>query len=181
MCPCGTVFTVRRKRYESGRGRYCSRSCQNRYQDRLTGRIGLIYVKHKDNPTSIKPGQRLSPATAFQRGQDPWNKGVQTGQVPPNAFKPGDEPWNKGSTGMMPAGPAHPHWVGDDVGYQGLHTRLQKGRGPASAHACSHADETCKGPLDWANVSGEYRGTEDFFPLCRSHHIRYDRARVRPS
>jgi hypothetical protein len=29
--------------------------------------------------------------------------------------------------------------------------------------------------MQWANVSGEYRDVNDFMPLCRYHHRRYDR------
>lgn len=176
-CPCGTTMQVRRKRYEAGRGRYCSKECRCKYMIRPSG---LTYVKHKDNPTWIKPGQHLSPTTQFQPGQASPKKGVPSGVIPSNAFRPGEEPWNKGTTGVMPAGADHHRWAGDDVGYGGLHLRLRSRRGYASVYPCAQADATCRGPMDWANISGEYLGTDDFWPLCRSHHIRYDRARVRP-
>lgn len=181
VCPCGKPFLARRKRVEAGRGRYCSRLCQNTYQDRSTGRTGLTYVKHKDNPTAFQPGQ-----VPWNKGKQgvmpvPWNKGAATGVVPPNAFQPSQVPWNKGVPGVMPAGEQHPQWVGDDVRYAGLHSRLYRERGAASAHACAQADETCKGRMEWANISGEYRGVDDFQPLCHSHHVRYDRRRYGPA
>jgi len=73
------------------------------------------------------------------------------------------------------AGVLNFNWRGDAVKYSGLHLRVRKERGPASAQVCAHADETCKGRLEWANISHEYLGVEDFMPLCQSHHVRYDR------
>ena len=29
--------------------------------------------------------------------------------------------------------------------------------------------------MEWANISHQYLGVDDFMPLCQSHHIRYDR------
>lgn len=28
--------------------------------------------------------------------------------------------------------------------------------------------------MQWANISGEYLDTDDFLPLCRYHHRRFD-------
>jgi hypothetical protein len=75
-------------------------------------------------------------------------------------------------------GPDSPSWKGDDVGYQGLHTRLRVMRGPASDYPCALADDTCKGPMQWANISGEYLGLDDFQPMCRSHHVRHEYDRI---
>lgn len=146
---CGKTYLVRRKRHEAGRGRYCSPECRDTAPRSKRGK----YTKHKDNPTSIKPGQHLSPGTEFQSGQDAWNKGVPSGRVPPNAFQPAPV-----------------------ITYSALHAELRRQRGPASAHDCAHADGTCKGPMNWANVSGEYQDLDDFLPLCQSHHVRLDRA-----
>lgn len=61
------------------------------------------------------------------------------------------------------------------LGLPGLHARLKKDRGLASEHPCTYADGTCKGPHQWANISHEYRGVDDFMVLCQSHHCKYDR------
>jgi len=74
------------------------------------------------------------------------------------------------------SGADHPNWAGEDVGYVGLHGRVRSVRGSAEDHACAQADVTCRGPMHWANISHEYIDTEDFMPLCQSHHFRYDRA-----
>jgi len=161
LCPCGKQFEVQPSR--AGRKKYCSLDCKRAYAIRPSG---LTYNLVKDNPTTIKPGQRLSPETEFKPGQKPWNDGVTgTHFSPATEFKPGD---NMGSE--------NPRWKGDEVEYFGLHQRLYGKYGRAAEYACVYADQTCKGPMNWANISGEYLGVEDFMPLCRSHHIRYDRA-----
>lgn len=62
-----------------------------------------------------------------------------------------------------------------ELGRSGLHDRLKRDRGRASEHACTYADDTCKGLMHWASISHEYLGVEDFMPLCQSHHVRYNR------
>jgi hypothetical protein len=147
-CPCGKVFEVRRKRFEAGRGRRCSKACHNLYATRPSG---LTYEKHKDNPTSFRPGEHRSPETEFKPGQRPWNDGVQIADP---------ASWLRNST----------------QGYEVLHQKLCRKRGQAAQYRCNHADETCKGPMQWVNISHEYLGVGDFMPLCQSHHLRYDRA-----
>jgi hypothetical protein len=161
-CPCGKEFTVTKKRHADGRGRYCSRQCRDRLQPRAPR--GRYNVKVQ-NRGWFKPGQAAA-GTPFKRGRETWNKGRPTGVVPPNAFKPGET-----------AGEANARWAGDAVGYGGLHARAYGKHGKASDHACAHADETCKGPMNWANISGAYLDADDFMPLCQSHHVRYDNAR----
>jgi hypothetical protein len=91
-----------------------------------------------------------------------WRK---PGDAPTStSFQPGHDTWNKA------AGPRHM----DRPGYSSLHRRLRKERGRAGEHQCSLANDTCKGPMQWANISHEYRDTSDFMPLCQSHHVRYD-------
>lgn len=149
-CPCGQPFEVTQNRLDAGRGRYCSRRCMYAYRTRPSG---LTYVKHKDNPTAIKPGQRLSRTTEFKPGQRAWNKGVSHHYSPDTEWK----------MSVMQT-------------YAGLHAELKRARGPASAKRCDHADGTCKGRMQWANISHLYEGIADFMPLCQSHHSRYDRA-----
>jgi len=145
-CPCGKVFEVRKSLHDKGRGKRCSKECQNRYATRPSD---LTYEKHKENPTSFKPGNK------------PWNEGVPT------------VPWNKGLQSSDPLS-----WRRTSVeGYDALHHQLYRERGSAVHHTCSHADETCKGAIQWANISQEYKGVEDFMPLCVSHHLRYDRGK----
>jgi hypothetical protein len=159
-CPCGKEFSVTKTRYEAGRGRRCSKECQRKFMTRPSG---LKYNIVKVNPTRFPPGH--VPWNKGAKGaQVAWNKGRPSGVIPPTAFKPGEM-----------SGEANCRWAGDDVGYQGLHIRVYNERGPAVDYPCQHADETCKGPMHWANISGRYESVDDFMPLCQSHHARYDR------
>ena len=64
-------------------------------------------------------------------------------------------------------------WKGNEVGYGALHSWIGRRLGKASS--CILEDLTCKGVFDWANIDGEYkRDLNDFIPLCRSHHTRFD-------
>lgn len=69
-------------------------------------------------------------------------------------------------------GENHANWKGDDVGYWGLHTWIRRMEKPK---VCAFEDKTCKGRLEWANKSHEYKRNEgDWLRLCISHHRRYD-------
>lgn len=84
-----------------------------------------------------------------------------------------------------PAGPAHPGWKGDDVGYLGAHDRLRAAHGKASDHFCAD----CGGrAADWSYTYGApgemhssrgYPYTTDmsyYVPRCKTCHIRFDQA-----
>ncbi len=60
------------------------------------------------------------------------------------------------------------------VGYMKLHKRVWRARGRAAGYPCTQADGTCKGRMEWACISREYRDIDDFMVLCISHHRRYD-------
>lgn len=165
-CPCGKVFEVPPSRV--GRKKYCSLICKRAYATRPSG---LKYEKHKDNPTSFKPGEHASPETEFKPGQRPWNEGITgTHFSPDTEFKPGDTAQEKNF-----------RWAGgvgqrkqDLSGYAALHAQVHAQRGRAANYSCTKADRSCQGDMQWANISGNYEGVEDFMPLCRSHHVRYD-------
>lgn len=60
------------------------------------------------------------------------------------------------------------------TGYRALHLRLRAARGRAADYPCARADGLCSGSMQWANISRQYLGVDDFMPLCRYHHRRYD-------
>lgn len=65
-------------------------------------------------------------------------------------------------------------WTSEKVNYAALHTWIKREKG--NPIICKLEDHTCKGSLEWANISGEYkRDINDFMSLCHSHHVRYDR------
>lgn len=76
--------------------------------------------------------------------------------------------------GNYAKGPRHPNWTGDAVTYRALHTWVSKHK--TKPDACTHCGRTDK-PLDWANVSHEYRrDLDDWIALCRKCHRAYDYA-----
>lgn len=54
VCPCGITFQVSKKRFESGRGKRCSKECQYKYATRASG---LSYNITKENKGWFKEGQ----------------------------------------------------------------------------------------------------------------------------
>lgn len=69
-------------------------------------------------------------------------------------------------------GDRSPHWKGDDVGYDGIHTWLTREFGKGTN--CEHCGEKRK--LHWAKITDkEYeRKRENFIELCSSCHKKYD-------
>jgi hypothetical protein len=151
-CPCGVEFEVLKNRYDSGRGRRCSKACQYRYATRPSG---LTYVLTKENPTSFKAG-----AVPWNKGtvgvMVAWNKGLRRDFIPPNAFKPGEN-----------LGPANVKWRGDKVHYFALHGWV--GRHKTKTGSCSQCGETRY--AEWSNISHEYRrDLDDYRELCKPCH-----------
>ncbi len=67
-------------------------------------------------------------------------------------------------------------WIGDKVGYRGLHNWIEKERG--KPHYCEHCkkDKLAHRQYHWANVSGEYRrDVSDWIRLCVKCHKKYDK------
>ena len=87
--------------------------------------------------------------------------------------------WSKGKKRDEITGAKHWKWSGDNVGYHGVHDWISKEAGKANAHTCLQEDKTCKGPMNWSNKSGKYlRDRTDWWVLCQSHHMRYDRLNI---
>jgi len=65
---------------------------------------------------------------------------------------------------------------GNLVKYVGLHDWIRRMLGKPLI--CNLEDVTCKGIIEWVNISGKYkRDVNDFISLCRSHHRRFDYGR----
>ncbi len=67
----------------------------------------------------------------------------------------------------------NPRWYGNDVGYSGIHTWVEKWKGqPSKCEMCG--TETAK-KFEWANIDHQYRRVlEDFIRMCTSCHRKYD-------
>ena len=72
-------------------------------------------------------------------------------------------------------GEESPVWKGDNVGYQGLHSWVQRQLGNPTK--CEHCDleDTNSRRFHWANISRKYkRDLKDFIRLCAKCHSKYD-------
>lgn len=99
-----------------------------------------------------------------------WNKGLKGIHLSPGSeFKKGQTPWNKGLSEEQQA-----RWVGDKVGYDALHSWVEKHLGkPRKCEFCG--SENAK-KFDWSNKSGLYkRNLTDWQRLCVSCHFKYDK------
>jgi len=71
------------------------------------------------------------------------------------------------------SGEKNSSWKGDLAGYHAFHRRLYAARGkPTKCEVCG-CDDPQKN-YDYANLSGRYQDMEDFMPMCRSCHWKYD-------
>jgi len=73
-------------------------------------------------------------------------------------------------------GENNPNWKGGKSWYASVHFWIKKIKGKALNYKCTFKDETCKGRMEWSNVSGKYRrNLSDWQILCCSHHKRFDK------
>jgi len=81
-------------------------------------------------------------------------------------------PWNKNRKQLKTTGIKNPMWKGDGVGYIAIHKWVRRHKGePVKCEYCG----TITKKLDWANKDNKYkRNLQDFIPLCRSCHRKYD-------
>jgi len=63
-------------------------------------------------------------------------------------------------------------WKGDAAGKQAFHRRLYALHGKPSC--CLVCGTTSAKHYDYANISGRYEDLDDYVPLCRSCHAKYD-------
>ena len=69
-------------------------------------------------------------------------------------------------------------WKGDKAGYKAMHLRVESEKGKAETYGCSVCGTTeSYKAYDWANLSGQYQDINDYAPMCRSCHRKYDKER----
>lgn len=70
-------------------------------------------------------------------------------------------------------------WVGDKIGYRGIHHWIKKTLGsPMQCTRCGYTSENPK-KIHWANISHEYkRIVEDWIRLCAKCHKAYDMGKI---
>ena len=78
-------------------------------------------------------------------------------------------------------GPRNLMWKGEYASYSAFHLRVYMAKGKASDYGCSVCGKTNKDgtSYDWANLTGRYDDIEDYAPMCRSCHRKYDKGRRR--
>ena len=85
----------------------------------------------------------------------------------------GKIPWNKGKKFPQFSTNNHPNWVGDKIGYIGIHIWLRKTFiRPLNCENCHKSN--CR--FEWALIKGKNysRKRENFWNLCVSCHRNYD-------
>lgn len=69
-------------------------------------------------------------------------------------------------------------WRGNGASYSAFHQRVINLKGKASEHGCSVCGrKDAAASYDWANLTGKYEDINDYKPMCRSCHRKYDKAR----
>lgn len=84
----------------------------------------------------------------------------------------------KPRSGPVRSGEDNHNWRGEDVGYHGMHIRVRKQRGKADhCERCGASDPALN--YDWASLVDNPRSVDDFAPMCRSCHRKFDAERDR--
>lgn len=91
-------------------------------------------------------------------------------------FEKNHTPWNKGKKCYYQRGENNNNWKGDNVSYFGLHSWLKRHKfRPKECEFCKKEGKR----IEFANISGNYlRDVDDYFSLCTSCHIKFDRYKL---
>jgi hypothetical protein len=73
-------------------------------------------------------------------------------------------------------GTANSYWKGNDAGKQALHRRLYAKYGKPTK--CAECGTTEAKHYDYANLTGHYEDINDYKPMCRSCHAKYDARQI---
>ena len=106
----------------------------------------------------------------FKKKHKPWNKNLKGIHLSlKSEFKKGLIPWNKGLPEDLSK-----LWKGNDVGYYGLHSWVEKHLGkPKKCELCKTTKDTI---YHWSNKNHEYRRSlKDWQRLCIKCHFNYDK------
>jgi hypothetical protein len=70
-------------------------------------------------------------------------------------------------------------WKGDAALYGSFHQRVKYARGKAKNYICSVCGTKNKSlNYDWANLTGNYGDVNDYAPMCRPCHRKFDKRKV---
>ena len=167
--------------------KFCSLICKYKFGHTKESKIKISLNSGmtdgvKKKLSEINKGKHFSPTTEFKKGLVPWSKGkIGLHLSPDTEFKKGvrnnpDGEFRKGhisyNTGKKHLPDSqHWDWKGDDVGYFGLHSWVNRKMGKATK--CMKCKKT--GWCHWANISQEYkRDLSDWISLCPKCHHKFD-------
>lgn len=88
----------------------------------------------------------------------------------------GRKAWNKGIKNPEFCEEKHPMWLGDNVGYTGIHKWVVRWLGkPSVCHMCGTTNAK---KYEWANIDHSYkRVLDDYIRMCTKCHREYDKNR----
>lgn len=129
--------------------------------------------------------------TQFKKGSIPWNKNkkgisnetrqkmrlakINAGTIPPSRKGKKDSFETRIKKSMSRKEEKNNQWLGDAVGYSGVHTWVKKWKGkPDTCEKCGKTGLTGH-KIQWANVDHKYRRIlDDYLRLCAKCHRQYD-------
>ena len=122
----------------------------------------MLFKKGDKVPYKPRPYQQTKEFLARLKKQG-FQKGskVNLGRKmkPSQGFQKGEKHWN---------------WKDDEVGYGGVHIRIETILGKPKK--CEHCGTTTAKMYDWANKDHTYKmNLEDWMRLCRKCHMKYDK------
>lgn len=149
---CGREFMGRRSR---GGARFCSVACQNQWQRKVDA------DQCKINDDDCTAGRKVLAHGLCNTHYRRWWKHGDTSVVLPH--------------GSFPRGKEHPDWVGDDITYRGMHSRIQQARG--RANSCVNGCESTR--YEWAHIHNtDPHDVENYQGMCPPCHNRYDHSEL---
>jgi len=111
----------------------------------------------------------------FVKGSNDWNgrKHKESSKAKMATSKNGKVGYWRGKN--RPTEQDSCHWVGDRVGYGGIHDWVKKWKGiPGTCEKCGRSGLSGKN-IHWANIDHKYsRILDDYIRLCAKCHKRYD-------
>ena len=146
---CGTIFAS-----YNPRPKFCSLACKNQDQtaDIDIERLRVLYIGGKSQ-TEIAKILRVSQKAIYGAMK---RNGIKTRKAAKR------DQW--GSKNHM--------WKGDDASIVAFHKRLYSRYGKPTI--CGVCGTTKAKNYDYANLSGKYEDIEDYLPMCRSCHWKFD-------
>jgi hypothetical protein len=155
--------------------------CKTHYfRWRRTGDPGRAEIPHKNNPGAVCKVDDCTVLVREKGGRSGARGYCNTHYT--RYYRHGDA-----SVVLTPTprhGPDNPSWTGDQVSYGGMHVRVTKAKGPASANLCPCGAQANEWAYDHSDPDERRDPThgcaysvdiDRYAPMCWSCHRRFDR------